>query len=548
MLEGCTPWPAATGERYRALGYWRGETLGEMPGEWARRFGERVALVHRDQRLSYRELGRRVERMAAGFQRRGIAPGDRVVVQLPNIPEFVIVCFALFRMGAKPVFALPAHRASEVGHLCTVSGAVAYVIPGVQPDFDYAALAAEIMASSQELRCTFVVGGEVPGGWPAALGAGTFVALDDVDGESSPESSLDPSDVAFFLISGGTTALPKLIPRTHDDYAYQTRAAAGLLGLSQDDVYLAVLPVAFNFTWGCPGVVGTLRSGGTVILAESPDPADCFATIDREQVTFTSLVPSLALLWLEGAEDTPFGDSSLELVQIGGAPLARSVAERVTPAFGCRLQQVFGMAEGLLTFTREDDPPESVVATQGRPLSPADEVRIVDDDGQDLSPGHTGQLLTRGPYTLRGYYRAPQHNAGAFTDDGFYRTGDLARLTDASELVIDGRIKDIIIRGGSKVSAAEVEEHLMAHPAVDRVAVVPVPDPYVGERICAYVRPRGTPPSLASLRKALHERGLASYKLPDRLEIIDDLPLTGLGKVDKKLLAKDAAARTAQDS
>jgi non-ribosomal peptide synthetase component E (peptide arylation enzyme) len=205
------------------------------------------------------------------------------------------------------------------------------------------------------------------------------------------------------------------------------------------------------------------------------------------------------------------------------------------------------MAEGLLSFTKLTDPQEVILTTQGQPLSTHDEVRIVDDTGKEVPPGHTGELLTRGPYTLRGYYRAPEHNTRAFTEDGFYRTGDLARLTANGHLVVEGRIKDVIIRGGNKISAAEVEAHLLAHPAVDQVAVVPIPDPYLGEGICAYVRPaKDDPPTLHELRKALHDRGIADYKLPDRLEIVDELPLTGLGKLDKKLLAKDAAEKAAE--
>lgn len=543
MLDGCTPWPAEVAERYRALGHWRGENLADLPREWSRRFGQRTALVHSSQRMTYAELDQRADRMAAGFRRHSIAAGDRVVVQLPNIPEFVIVCFALFRIDAKPVFSLPAHRANEIRHLCALSGAAGYVVPGKYPGFDHVALAAEIMTEYPALRRVFVVDGEIPTERPDGRGPDGFVPLAEVDAEPEPLPAPDSSDVAFFLLSGGTTALPKLIPRTHDDYAYQTRAAAELVGLSSEDVYLAALPVEFNFALGCPGVVGTLRSGGTVVLADDPVAADCFEAIESERVTFTSLVPAVAQLWLEAVDGAPFDLSSLRLIQIGGAPLHHETAERITPAFDCLLQQVFGMAEGLLTLTRETDSPETILITQGRPLSPDDEVRIVDDSGADLPPGHTGELLARGPYTLRGYYRAPEHNARAFTDDGFYRTGDLARLTENGELVIEGRLKDVIIRGGNKVSAGEVEGHLLAHPGVDRVAVVPIPDPYLGERICAYVAPTGEPPTLLALREALHDRGIADYKLPDRLEIVTDLPLTGLGKVDKKLLADDAAAK-----
>ncbi|GAB3441645.1 (2,3-dihydroxybenzoyl)adenylate synthase [Streptomonospora sediminis] len=543
MLDGCTAWPQEAADRYRALGYWRGESLAELPQQWARRFGERTALVSGDRRISFARFAERTARMAAGFQRHGIAAGDRVVVQLPTTADFVLTVFALFGAGAKPVFALPSHRAEEIGHLCRLSGASGYVVPGQHQGFDHVRLAAETMADAPELRRVFVADGRIAEEVREAHGAGAFVPLAQADAEPSAGTPAhDPSDVAFFLLSGGTTALPKLIPRTHDDYVYQVRAAAEVAGIGKDDVYLAALPVGFNFTWGCPGVVGTLERGGSVVLMEDPVAVDCFEAVEEERATVTSLVPSMAQMWLETAEDAEFDLSSLRLVQIGGAPLHPATAQRVPAALGCRLQQVFGMAEGLLTLTRETDPPQTAATTQGRPLSPADEVRIVDGSGADVPAGTTGELLARGPYTLRGYYRAPEHNKRAFTEDGYYRTGDLARLTEDGNLVVEGRIKDVIIRGGNKVSADELEGHLLVHPAVERAAVVGVPDPYAGERICAYVRPAGEPPTLPQLREALRVRGIADYKLPDRLEIVDELPLTGLGKVDKKALAAAAAA------
>lgn len=531
MLAGCTPWPAEAAERYRARGLWRGQDLGTLLRTAAARFGPAPALVHGDRRICYAELDRWADRMAAGFARHGLGPGDRVVVQLPNVPEFVAVCFALFRLGAKPVFALTAHRSQEIGHLCRTTGAVAYVLPGVYRGFDHRELAREVRASTPGLRLLFSLSGR----------DGDLVGLSDVPDEPRELPARDASDVAFFLLSGGTTALPKVIPRTHDDYAYQVRAVAAVLGMSPSDVYLAVLPLEFNFAWGCPGVVGTLASGGTVVLADDPTADDCFAAIARERVTVTSVVPSIAQLWLEAAEWTDADLTSLRVVQIGGAKLQRSLAERIAPAFGCELQQVFGMAEGLITLTRSGDRPEVVLGTQGRPLSDEDEIRIVGEDGQDVSPGSVGELLTRGPYTLRGYYRAPEHNAVAFTEDGFYRSGDLARLTEDGNLVIEGRIKDVVIRGGDKISAAEVEGHLLSHPGVLRAAVVGVPDEFLGERTCAYLVTAGEPPTLHDLKQALQQRGLADYKLPDRVEAIDALPLTPLGKVDKKALTLLAA-------
>lgn len=544
MLDGCVPWPEDVAAKYRAAGYWRGEPLGMLLGRWAEQYGEREALVGADgcSRVTYRALDRWCDRLAAGFAARGIGAGERVLVQLPNTPEFVAVCFALFRLGALPVFALPAHRAAEVGHLLELSGAVAHILPGTGTGYDHVAAAVQARARRARPVQVFVAGEA-----PAVLPEG-FTALADVDGDPVAPADVDASDVAFFLLSGGTTALPKLIPRTHDDYAYQCRVTAGICGLDADSVYLAVLPAEFNFPFGCPGILGTLHAGGRVVFALSPQPEECFALIEREHVTFTSVIPTIVHLWLAAAAQGHGRDlGSLELLQVGSAKLHEELAARIGPELGVRLQQVFGMAEGLLTFTRDDDPADVVLRTQGRPVSEADEIRVADPDGRPVPRGETGELLTRGPYTLRGYYRAPEHNARAFTEDGFYRSGDLVRLTADGQLVVEGRIKDVVIRGGDKVSATEVEGHLGAHPDVQQAAVVAMPDPVWGEKVCAYIVPApGRPaPPMAALRRLLRARGLADYKLPDRVEVVDAFPLTGLNKVDKKALAADIAAKTA---
>ncbi|WP_410598282.1 (2,3-dihydroxybenzoyl)adenylate synthase [Amycolatopsis sp. lyj-90] len=542
MLEGCVPRADEEIARLRETGYWAGRTLGRLLRERSRTYGARTALVDHDRRFSYAELDDWADRLAAGFAKQGIGRHDRILVQLPNSAEFVAVCFALFRLGALPVFTLPAYRADEVRHLCDIAQAVAYIVPDEFGGYDYRRLARQVVESRPELKNVFVDGD--PGEFTALSG----LAPSEVDSTAPDLPDPDPSDVAFFLLSGGTTALPKLIPRTHDDYLYQARITAEIDRLDVGTVYLAVLPVEFNFTWGCPGIIGTLHAGGTVVLSASPSPDECFELIERERVTLTSVVPTVLHLWLEGRQWSGHDLSSLQVVQVGSAKLHREVAEEVEPAFGCRLQQVFGMAEGLLTFTRFDDPPETIVGTQGRPVSEADEVRVVDSAGRDVGPGEIGELLARGPYTLRGYFRAPEHNAVAFTEDGFYHSGDLVRLTEDGNMVVEGRIKDVIIRGGDKVSATEVEAHLTAHEEVEQAAVVPVPDSLLGERTCAYliVTPGRTAPALAVLKEFLRRRGLADFKLPDEIEVVTEFPLTGLGKVDKKALARVAARRPAE--
>jgi 2,3-dihydroxybenzoate-AMP ligase len=354
-----------------------------------------------------------------------------------------------------------------------------------------------------------------------------------------------PSDVALFLLSGGTTGLPKLIARTHDDYAYNVRTSAELCRLSRETVYLAVLPAAHNFPLGCPGMLGTFSVGGRVVVSSSPKAEDAFAVIEAEGVTITALVPTLVIRWLESPERSRFDLDSLRVLQVGGARLNPEVARRVGPELGCTLQQVFGMGEGLLNYTRLDDPEEVVVGTQGRPMSPADEVLVVGADDRPVPAGEPGELLTRGPYTIRGYYRAEEHNAGAFTSDGFYRTGDVVRVDPAGNLIVEGRMKDLINRGGEKISAEEIENLLLGHPSVSNAAAVAMPDRDMGERVCAYVvlRPRATPLTVESLREYLAGRRVARYKWPERIETVDALPVTKVGKVDKKALRDDIARK-----
>ncbi|MFJ9822146.1 (2,3-dihydroxybenzoyl)adenylate synthase [Streptomyces sp. NPDC101151] len=444
MLNGCTPWPEEFVDRYRVAGHWRGHTLDNLLRGWALQYGPRTALVHDGTRITYAKLNRRVDRMAAGFRLRGLRPGQRVVVQLPNVPEFVITVFALMRVGAVPVFCPVSHRAPEVSHLAWVTEAIGYVGPSTYQGFEHTTMAADIAARGPFLRRVFTfeaTGTSSPdGGFATDTSGCHYFPLASLDSPPGPALAQSADQVAFFLLSGGTTEALKLIPRTHNDYAYQARAAAELVSLTENDVYLAALPAEFNFTFGCPGIIGTLSIGGTVVLVESPEPAQCLPVIERERVTITSVVPAVAQLWLDVLPTIQADLSSLRLVQIGGARWHRATAERTGPELGCRLQQVFGMAEGLLTLTRTDDPDETVLTTQGRPLSPDDEIRIVDVDGKDVPDGEPGELLARGPFTLRGYYRAPDRNARSFTADGYFRTGALARRTADGNLAVTGRL------------------------------------------------------------------------------------------------------------
>jgi len=530
MLPGFTPWPAELAERYLREGYWNGELLGDLLRPWSQSDPGRIAVVADDRRLTYREMDVAADRLAVGLSRLGLRRYDRVVVQLPNVPEFITLAIALFRLGAVPVFALPAHRSNEIKYLCEHTEAAAYVIPDVHQKFDHRALAREMRDSIPSLKHVLVLGEP-----------GEFRALQDLPCEPEPLPGPKPEDVAFFLLSGGTTGSPKLIPRTHNDYAYQLRASAQGLGFDEQGVYLAALPIGHNAALGCPGVLGTLRTGGKVVLASSPSPGDVFPLMEQEGVTLTTLITPLVILWMQVADLFQANFPRL-LLQVGGAKLEADAGWKVQPTLGCRLTHWFGMAEGFLCYTRVDDPPEVIVLTQGKPLCPADERRIVDAQDKDVPPGEIGELLVRGPYTLRGYYKADEYNATAFTPDGYLRTGDLVRITAAGNMVVEGRLKDVINRGGEKVPAQELEGHLLAHPAIRQVAVIPIADQVMGERICACVVCHNGKVTLDELKDFLRSRGLADYKLPDRLKIMESLPFTSLGKVNKGAL-REAVVR-----
>jgi 2,3-dihydroxybenzoate-AMP ligase len=534
-LDGFVSVPPDAAERHRRDGLWQGRTLGELFDQWVARSGDREALVGVDvdgaeRRLTYSELQRRANNLAAQLHQRGIGLGSRMVVQLPNEPRFVTLLLALFKIGAIPVLALPQHREHEVGYMLEHSGATGYAVARSFKGDDCVANARALRQKTPALRHLLISG---------ATAEDDVMALDHLEAiPSDPTDAVGPvaCDVALFLLSGGTTGVPKLIPRTHDDYALNLRESARLCAFDETTVYLAVLPGAHNFPLGCPGILGTLHAGGRVVMAPSADAATALSLVERERVTATALVPALAIRWMESPHLGDHDLSSLTLLQVGGQRFQPEHAKLVRPVLGCALQQVFGMAEGLLNYTRLDDPEEVVLHTQGRPMLSQDEVRIVDHDDRDVPAGTSGELLTRGPYTIRGYFGAADHNTRSFTSDGFYRTGDIVAFRDGN-LVVEGRIKDLINRGGEKISAEEVENLILAHPAVVQAAVVAMPDRVLGERVCAFlVTRRGASVAHDDLNRFLLARGLATFKLPERVETIGELPLTNVGKVNKKAL------------
>jgi 2,3-dihydroxybenzoate-AMP ligase len=533
MLEGAVPFPPEFARRYREKGYWQDKSLAAEFAVVFERYAGRIALIDGERRHTYADIDRLSTRLALNLLDLGLKPLDRAVLALPNVAEFVILYFALQKIGAIPIAALATHRYAEVSQFVRIAQAAACFYPERQSDFEFAPMVRRVRDESPCLRhCVSLVDlAELIGREPKRA-ASDLAAI-----------RIDPTDPCIFQLSGGTTGVPKLIPRTHNDYAYNSKIAAPVCGVTGDSVLLLALPIAHNLPLACPGVQGYFLNGGKVVLSPTTRPEDMLRLAERHRVTHIKVVPALLVRLISSPEIGTFDLSSVRVIQSGGQrmqPEVRLRTKELIPT--ATVQENFGMSEGMLFFVRLDDPEDVRLETCGRPISPDDEVRLVDDDGREIPPGEVGELTCRGPYTLRGYYGVPEYNARQFTPDGFYRSGDLMRLHPSGNYVVEGRKKDLINRGAEKISAEEIENLILQHPAVQNVACVPVPDPNLGEKMCACVIPRpGAALTLKELVDFLMTKEIAKFKLPERLAVFQDFPVSTFGKVSKKALAEMAA-------
>lgn len=521
-----TPWPEALARRYRERGYWTDRPLTDIIARQAK--NDAVALVDPQRSLSYRRLNQLSDRLAAALQRRGLHSGDTALVQLGNVVEFYVAFFALLKIGVVPVNALFSHQRNELKAYAAQIKPALLIADRQHGLFGNDEFLTAFRAENPSLR--------VVGLRSQAEGEQSLAAWLEEDADDFIATPTPAEQVAFFQLSGGSTGTPKLIPRTHNDYYYSIRRSVEICRFDAHTRYLCALPVAHNYPMSSPGVLGVFYGAGLVVFASDPDAGQCFRLIEQHQINVTALVPPAVTLWLQAIEEwggQPL--ASLKLLQVGGAKLSETLAARIPAEIGCQLQQVFGMAEGLVNYTRLDDDDRHILTTQGCPMSPDDELWVADDEGNPLPVGQTGRLMTRGPYTFRGYYQSPEHNAAAFDKDGFYCSGDLISLTEDGYVKVEGRQKDQINRGGEKIAAEEIENLLLRHSEVINAALVSMPDELMGEKSCAFIIAASALKPVA-LRRHLRAEGVAEFKLPDRFIQVDTLPLTPVGKVDKKRL------------
>jgi len=570
VLDGFVPFRPHL-EAYYDKHVWSDKTFADRFDEVALRMYDREALVggpDMSQRYTWTEMVTLSKRLALHFLNIGFQRGDVVMVQVTNIPEFGIMWLAFNRIGVIPVMCLPQHRYTEISQIAAKAGAIAYISCGESRGFNYSGLMDQV-GKELGMRWKFFVGKEVADKVPEGY---IYIndLLDDPIEERLPVDDMleaarpDPHDVCILLLSGGTTGTPKLIPREYNAYVYYADVCCDELALNMYSVQLAVAPVAHNFVLAAPGIMGCwLRGGKVVMLTDNSMEAIC-RTIQNEKVTEMPMVPTMIVNLLNAEEIREKYDlSSLEMIVNGASKLEPVIAETVKAKTGANLISQFGMSEGTITQTMVTDDSEVRFGTIGLPISPYDEWKILDhDDGHVIAESGPlgncydvrgevevpGEIVFRGPYTIRGYFRAPERNVDAFTPDGFYKSGDMACLHKSRRgFVIMGRYKDAINRGGEKFSCEEVENACLELEWIHECALVAMPDETYGERGCLYVglkpafKDRASELTVDFLRKFLDGK-LAKFKIPERVEVREQLPYTNIGKFDKDKMKKEIAA------
>ncbi|MDY6864116.1 MAG: AMP-binding protein [Thermodesulfobacteriota bacterium] len=538
MVETLTAWPKEFAAKYVRKGCWKGLTIGDIIDLAVRDYPGKEAVVSEQGRITYTQLAQRVNRLAIRLLELGIRKGDRIIVQLPNGPEFLYLHYAASKIGAVNVMALPRHRSREIGYLLNFTEASAIAIPCFFKDFNYLDMVEELRLKCPKLKYVIVSGEGIPD---------ESVSFNDMVSGSTetkyPENYLEKfkpaaTDVAFLLLTGGTTGFPKCVPRTHNDFICIYSSLARLKNYSSDRVFLVNLPLSHTAALG--KCTNSCLAGATLVLRSTTRPEDTIAAIETEKVTDIMLVPTQVLDMLKLVEHSNRDLNSLRLIEIGGSYVSPDLVRRLEKKIRGTVLNALGSSEGVHFTPRISDPLEVRAETVGRPCCQEDEFRIVDEEGVDVMPGNEGELCIRSPHCIIGYYKNPEENRKAFDNEGFYHTGDLSMLDENKNIRITGRKKDLIIRGGENISAAEVEEVLCLHPKVDDVAVVGMPDGRLGEKVCAYIQPKEDRTiNLKEVVNFLKENGIAIFKLPERIELIRKLPLTSIGKVDKKVLRAD---------
>ena len=532
--------------QYYAAGCWRTDTLGQLLARQADERGNKTFVTDGVLSLTYRELHERSLRLAAGLRARGVVPGDRVAVQLPNWSEFAVSAVAIARLGAVMVPIMPIYRRDEVGYVLDDAGVSVAVTASVFKDFDYLGMYRALQAERPALHSVVVVrDDEAETSGHVVTLAATTADVDPAAAEAEIGVPVGPDDPFVIVYTSGTTARPKGCVHTFNTYVSGAHALAVAFGYRESDVQFGPSPVTHT-TGLVTSILLPMVSGAATHLMADWEPRRGLAEIARYRCSVSVTATTFIQMLLDAYDPDRDDASSLRVWVSAGAPIPRAVVERAQALLpNAKILSLYGRSENLATTTcTVDDDPERALTSDGAAL-PYASVKVVDELGAEVPAGSEGDIAYRGPTHMLGYLERPDETAELFTPDGYSRSGDLGVMDAQGYVRVTGRTKDIVIRGGMNISVREVEDLLAAHPGVRNAAVVGMPDERLGERVCCYLVAADptSPPTLDGIKAYLQDEGIARQKTPERLEVVTELPTTATGKIQKHLLRQDIARK-----
>jgi len=529
----------ADAKRYVDQGWWQNKTLLNPFDAAVLRTPDKTAVVAPGGvRLTYVELDHLVTKAACGLLKAGVRKGDVVSVQLPNCAEAVVVHLAATRVGAVTNPLLPNFRAKELRYILGFARTKVVIIPSQYRNFDFPTMYAELWRDLPDLAAIYVLGGK------GAEGMRDFDSL-YVDRELPPMENADGNDVTVLIFTSGTESTPKGVMHSHNTFMHATTQMARVCQLTSDDVIWTPSPVGHGTGFGW-GVRLAPSLGATLVLQDIWDVDEALQLIEQERCTFVLAATPFVVMLLESPALREPRKTSLRIFGCAGAPVPRLIGEKAREKMGCTLIGMWGLTEGYIASASSPTAPdEKLWGTDGCAMPGGVELAIFDEETRTrmLGPGEVGELATRGPNVSLGYFNDPERTAAVFREDGWLFTNDLASMDTDGYIRIAGRKKDTVNRGGLKYSSREVEELMLQHPAVAQVAVVAVPDERLGEKACACIVTRSDASiEFSEMNTYLSDRGVAKFKLPEYIAVLNSIPMTPSGKIQKFRLRDDIVA------
>jgi acyl-coenzyme A synthetase/AMP-(fatty) acid ligase len=529
------PVRAALFDDYRRRGAWGTRTFNDFLEEGAvERWPDHLFVVASPTRpatLTYREMHEQGVRLAGALHALGLRKGDVLAMEMPNWMEACQLYHAATALGLVVTPIIHIYQAKEVEFILRQSGAKAFVVPDDWRGVDYTGMVEQIRPRLPDLEHVVVVGDKTP---PGTI---SYDELASNATESFPRPDISPDDPHILAYTSGTTSDPKGVVHSHNSLLAECRQTQACSGGAEGDVFLCPNPIGHIAGIFSALIAPFVYGYSKLVLMDGWDPRWALELIQEHRVTRTGGATFFAMTLVNAPEFADYDTSSLQLFGLGGAGVPPSIVQQLH-GLGWGSSRSYGCTEHpSITMGALDDSPEKSAFTDGRP-QPGVEIRLLDDDGNDVPQGTQGEVVSRGPDQFLGYMD-PAMDADAFDDDGWFHTGDIGRLDEDGYLVITDRKKDIIIRGGENISAREVEEILARHPKVQEAAVTPVSDERYGEKVCAFVATRdGQGLSLEEVLAHFKAEGVAKQKTPERLELVTDFPRTLSGKIQKYVLRR----------